>query len=246
MDTTLLTGDCADCMRAINDGTIACVYLDPPFNTGRTQRSTRGAYDDAWPTWNHYARFLRERFDVMRPLLTTEATILVHVDWRSSHRVRVMLDDLFGEDAFVNHLIWQYGLGGSSPRRFARKHDDILFYANGPSYYFDPPMVPARSQRLRGQLKKATDVLDIPALNNMARERAGYPTQKPLELLALLIRACCPPGATVLDPFCGSGTTLIAARRLGRRSIGIDRNPAAIALASERLRADRQVAATCS
>jgi site-specific DNA-methyltransferase (adenine-specific) len=88
---------------------------------------------------------------------------------------------------------------------------------------------------MKGQLKKATDVLEIAAINNMATERVGYPTQKPLALLSLLIRACCPPGGVVLDPFCGSGTTLVAARDEGRRFLGIDNNPVAVRTARERL-----------
>jgi DNA modification methylase len=146
-----------------------------------------------------------------------------------------MLDEQFGIDGFVNHLIWTYGLGGSSPRRFARKHDDILFYAKGEDYFFDPPRVPATSNRMKGQMKKATDVIDIPTINNMAAERVGYPTQKPLALLELLVGACCPEGGVVLDPFCGSGTTLVAARKLGRDAIGIDINADAVAIAGGRL-----------
>lgn len=149
-----------------------------------------------------------------------------------------MLDELLGEDRFVNHLIWSYGLGGSSPRRFARKHDDILLYCLDPmKYWFEPPRVPATSNRLRGKTKKMTDVLDIPAINNMANERTGYPTQKPLALLDVLVRACCPPGGLVLDPCCGSGTTLVAAVRAGRRAIGLDTSPKAVEIARARLHA---------
>jgi DNA modification methylase len=165
------------------------------------------------------------------------------VDFRVCHHVRLLLDDLLGEDRFVNHLIWSYGLGGSSPRRFARKHDDILFCCLDPErYYFDPPMIPATSARMAGKLKKSTDVLeipdvlDIPSINNMARERTGYPTQKPVALLEVLIKACCPPNGVVLDPCCGSGTTLVAAASTGRRAIGFDINPEAIVIAQGRLR----------
>ena len=78
-------------------------------------------------------------------------------------------------------------------------------------------------------------MIEIPAINNMASERVGYPTQKPLALLSLLIRACCPPGGTVLDPFCGSGTTLVAAARGGWRYLGLDHNPEAVSIARSRL-----------
>ena len=160
----------------------------------------------------------------------------MHVDWRTAHHVRLLLDDLFVADRFVNHLIWSYGLGGSSPRRFARKHDDLLLYCLNPDrYWFDPPRVPATSNMLRGQTKKATDVLDIPSINNMAKERTGYPTQKPLALLDLLVRACCPPGGMVLDPCCGSGTMLVAAVNAGRNALGLDISPAAVKIARTRL-----------
>ena len=123
-----------------------------------------------------------------------------------------------------------------APRRFARKHDDILFYAIDPARsWFEAPMVPATSRRMEGLHKKATDVLDIPSLNNMAKERTGYPTQKPLALLDLLVRACCPEGGTVLDPCCGSGTTLVAALGAGRGAIGCDLGEDAVDLTRRRV-----------
>ena len=214
------------------------LYADPPFNTGRTQRADAGSYTDSWPDTAAWITWLRERLEATLPALSPAANILLHVDWRTSHHARLLLDDLLGPDRFVNHIVWSYGLGGSSPRRFARKHDDILFYTLDPQRsYFEPPMVPATSNRMKGELKKATDVLSIPAINNMAGERTGYPTQKPLALLELLVGACCRPGGTVLDPCCGSGTTLVAAARLGRCAIGCDINPGAVELARARLSA---------
>ncbi|MCC6321036.1 MAG: site-specific DNA-methyltransferase [Phycisphaerales bacterium] len=224
----------------LSPASIDLLYADPPFNTGDTQSDRNGQYADRFDSTAAYITWLRERLAATLPALKPTANILIHIDWRTSHRVRVMLDDLLGASRFVNHLIWQYGLGGSSPRRFARKHDDILFYCLDPErYLFDPPMVPATSNRMRGRQKKATDVLDIPSINNMAAERVGYPTQKPLALLDLLVRACCPPGGTVLDPCCGSGTTLVAAVRSGRRAIGCDINPDAVRIARSRLAAER-------
>lgn len=214
------------------------LYADPPFNTGKARAAGAGSFDDRWTTTAAYIAWLRARLLATLPALKPSANILIHCDWRASHHVRVMLDDLLGEDRFVNHLIWSYGLGGSSPRRFARKHDDILYYCLDPKrYWFRAPMVPATSARMRGQLKKSTDVLNIPSINNMAAERADWPTQKPLALLELLVGACCPPGGTVLDPCCGSGTTLVAAARLagGRRVIGFDISPQAVRLTRRRL-----------
>ncbi len=222
------------------------LYADPPFNTGTTQRTPPNAkklardadtsYDDSFGSPQNFIAWLRPRLRVSIPLLKPTALICIHVDWRTSHHVRLLLDELLGADRFVNHLIWSYGLGGSSPRRFARKHDDLLLYCLDPeAYWFEPPRVPATSNRMRGQMKKATDVLDIPSINNMATERTGYPTQKPLALLDMLVRACCPPGGMVLDPCCGSGTTLVAALMSGRQAIGLDISPAAERVARARL-----------
>ena len=211
-------------------------YLDPPFGMGRRMEGRDGvAFEDPLDTPAEYIAFMRPRVEMVLGHLQDHGVILLHCDWRHVHHLRLMLDDLLGATAFVNHLVWHYGLGGSSPRRFARKHDDILFYAKGRDYYFEPPLVPATSQRLKGQMKKATDVLDIPTINNMAHERTGWPTQKPLTLLRMLITACCPEGGLVLDPFCGSGTTVVAAAELNRRGVGIDASDEAITLARSRL-----------
>ncbi|MBY0311784.1 MAG: site-specific DNA-methyltransferase [Phycisphaerales bacterium] len=231
------------------------IYADPPFNTGSKKRTPPGAkklhrtadasYSDAFGSCSAFIDWLRPRVEATLPLLKPTGLIALHLDWRTSHRARVMLDDILGEDRFVNHLIWSYGLGGSSPRRFARKHDDILLYCLDPArYWFEPPRIPATSNRLRGKTKKMTDVLDIPAINNMAAERTGYPTQKPLALLDVLVRACCPPGGMVLDPCCGSGTTLVAAVRAGRSAIGLDVSEQAVAVAQGRLKAESRGPAT--
>ncbi len=244
--TRILLADWLDAGRVV-EGAADLVYADPPFNTGVIKRapprgSRRGRdvdarYADAFGSASDFVAWLRPRVEATLPVLKPTGLLALHLDWRTSHRARVMLDELLGEDRFVNHLIWSYGLGGSSPRRFARKHDDILLYCLDPkTYWLDPPRVPATSNRLRGKTKKMTDVLDIPAINNMAAERTGYPTQKPLALLDVLVRSCCPPGGQVLDPCCGSGTTLAAAVLAGRSAIGLDINPRAIEIAEQRLR----------
>lgn len=243
-------------------GGVDLLYADPPFNTGSAKSTPPGAdkagraaaatYADSWPTIAAYISWLRDRLAATIPALKPTSNVLIHVDYRTSHHVRLLLDELLGPDRFVNHLIWQYGLGGSSPRRFARKHDDILFYCVDPDrYYFEAPRVPATSVRMKGLTKKAPDVLlfpaestapdvlDVPSLNNMATERTGYPTQKPLALLELLVRACSPPGGTVLDPCCGSGTTLVAAIRTGRNAIGFDISQDAVSVAAARLETAR-------
>lgn len=239
--TKVLQGDCLPLLEAMPAASVDLAYLDPPFATGRVHRGhgrlgpTHG-FDDRWPSLQAYLDFMEPRIRQVHRVLRPQGSILLHCDWRTSHRLRVMLDEVFGPERFLNHLVWVYGLGGSGPRSFSRKHDDILFYARGPAHWFQAPRVPATSRRLAGRTKKATDVLEIPAINNMAAERCGWPTQKPLALLSLLIGACCPPRGTVLDPFCGSGTTLVAAVAGGRSGIGMDRSPRAVSLALSRLR----------
>lgn len=243
---SVLAGDWLQLAARLPVRSVDLLYADPPFNTGKARRATPHArnarrappavYTDAWPTMTDYISWLRSRLAATLPALRPSANILIHCDWHACHHIRLMLDDVLGPDRFVNHLVWHYGLGGSSPRSFARKHDDILFYCVDPAHaYFLAPRVPATSRRMRGTSKKATDVLDIPSINNMARERTGYPTQKPLALLELLVGACSPPGGTVLDPCCGSGTTLVAATRLGRSAIGFDASPDAVAVSRRRL-----------
>jgi len=232
----IVCGDNLPFLESIPSDSIDLIYIDPPYNTGATKKGSGGQYDDAWPSIDAYLDFLEPRIIEMYRTLKSTGSILVHCDWRTSHHIRLLLDRIFAPENFVNHLIWKYGLGGSSPRTFARKHDDIFFYAKSDSYYFGPPMVAATSQRMKGQLKKATDVIDIPAINNMATERTGYPTQKPLALLELLIRACAPENGIVADFFCGSGTTLAAAAALGRSWIGCDQSSDAIAISKKRMR----------
>lgn len=246
MGERVALGDWIDAGATVAGHSVDFLYADPPFNTGTTQRtppnakklarSAEAAYDDSFGSAQDFIAWLRPRLQASIPLIKPTGLICIHVDWRTSHHVRLLLDELLGADRFVNHLIWSYGLGGSSARRFARKHDDLPLYCLDPQrYWFEPPRVAATSNKLRGQTKKATDVLDIPSINNMARERTGYPTQKPLALLEMLVRACCPPGGFVLDPCCGSGTTLVAAAMAGRRALGLDISPVAIRTASARL-----------
>lgn len=230
----IVQGDCLDVLAGLPPGFADLAYLDPPFNTGKTQSAANGEYRDHWPDMSAYLAYMRPRIETIHRALKPNGSILLHCDWRTCHHFRLMLDELFGGEHFVNHLIWSYGLGGSSPQRFARKHDDILFYARSDEYYFDAPMVPATSNRMRGQMKKASDVIDIPSINNMASERVDYPTQKPLALLELLVTACCPKDGIVLDPFCGSGTTLVAAANCDRNYVGIDIGEIAASISAER------------
>jgi site-specific DNA-methyltransferase (adenine-specific) len=205
-----------------------------------------------------HVAWLRALLGDLHRVLRPAGSLFLHLDWRVSHRARLVLDELFGEAQFRNEIVWHYGLGGGAPRdAFARKHDTILFYARSSESVFHAErgeVTPAmeakyshvdeqgrRFQQNHGKRyylqggKRFDDVWAIPAIAPTARERVGWPTQKPLALLERIVAAASEPEALVLDPCCGSGTTLVAAARLGRRAIGCDREGAAIELAARRL-----------
>lgn len=215
----------------------------------------RHAFSDRWGTGQDggmggYLSWLEGRLRELRRLLKPTGSLVLHLDWHAVHYAKVLCDKLFGMECFQNELIWHYQTGGASKDRFSRKHDTLLLYSKSERFYFDGkavaiPRTEKAMKRARcptGARIRATDthknpedVLTIPALNPMATERAGYPTQKPVALLEVLIKALCPPGGTVGDFCCGSGTTLVAAERLGRRWLGCDVSAEAAAIARKRV-----------
>lgn len=252
----LRVGSAPDVLRTLAD-TPNLIYADPPFATGRQfdlsievevdgdrRRETRPAFDDRLADLDAFTRFIDTFVREAREALDPDGSLLLHLDHRFAHRAAVCCDKWFGTGdrspgrtapGFRNELIWTYGLGGSSRRYWPRKHDTILWYTRSTRWVFHPPLVPARSQRMRGRMKKHPDVLDVPALNNMSRERAGWPTQKPSALLELLVGAHSDRDALVCDPYCGSGTTVLASARLGRRAVGSDLNPDAVGMTMVRV-----------
>ncbi len=177
---------------------------------------------------------LRECWRVLKPT----GSLYLHCDPTMSHKLKLVLDGLFEKRNFRNEIIWHYQTGGVGKQWFARKHDTVLFYTKSGEYTFCPdrtriPRTPEVIRRIKSGIKNATrskdlsklpmDVwTDIQAINAMAKERIGYPTQKPVALLERIIKASSDPGDVVLDPFCGCGTTIHAAQNLERRWIGID------------------------
>ena len=234
----LVEGDCLDVIAALPSDSVDLIYVDPPFFTGKAQTGREDlCFDDAWQGGlEDYLAWIELRLGAMQRLLKRTGSIYVHLDWHAVHYVKVAMDQLFGYENFLNEVVWLYGLGGSSSRYWPRKHDTLLWYAReAGAHWFEAARIPATSQRMKGQTKKAPDYWDIPSLNNMAKERLGYPTQKPEALLTRIVESSCPPGGVVADFFCGSGTTLAVAARTGRHWFGCDRSPDAVAMSRTRL-----------
>ncbi|HVP09864.1 MAG TPA: site-specific DNA-methyltransferase [Phycisphaerae bacterium] len=263
LSSRLHCGDNLPYMAGLPDGCCDLIYIDPPFCT-RTER--RGAtesatFDDRWPAGTRsYLPFMRPRLEQCGRLLAGHGTLYVHVDWRVCHHVRSLLDGIFGPENFLNEIIWHYRTGGLSARWFGRKHDTILAYARTLGRHrfnviregafrtdglkCDEQGRPYKSTR-KGRLyfhadgPALTDVWEIPFLSTVSLERTGWPAQKPLALMERIIKASTRPGDVVADFFCGSGTTLVAAKKLSRRWLGCDISKQAIAIADRRLSACR-------
>lgn len=201
-----------------------------------------------------YLAFMSQRLVEIHRLLRETGTLYLHVDPTASHYLKVLLDGIFGADHFRNEVVWRYRRWPTKSSCFQRMHDTILVYGRGPSPTFHTlygyeelaestkasfgtrkQNKATRTEDCESQGPPLSDVWDLNRLAPIAKERTGYPTQKPERLLERVILASSSPGDTVLDPFCGSGTTLAVAERLGRKAIGIDQNPAAVSIASSRI-----------
>ena len=206
-----------------------------------------------------YITYMAQRVIQLHRILKPTGSIYYHCDPTAGHFVKLMLDCVFGKENFRNNIIWTYNTGGISKKWYAKKHDDIYFYTkNNNNYFFDLPMVESRDENRfnltdedgrRFYIKAGNkyyldkgvalkDVWDIFPIRNTSKERTGYPTQKPLALLERIIKASCPEGGIVLDPFCGCATTCVASQRLKRKWIGIDIEDKAVDLLIERLEQD--------
>lgn len=252
----LIRGDMADVAPLLDQQSFRLIYLDPPFLTGRQQVGSKAAmvYDDRWEgNLDSYLPWLKTRLQMIHSLLLPDGSLVLHLDYRASHYAKVMLDEIFGRQGFINEIIWHYTGGGRSKRRFSCKHDTLLWYSRStkPVFNIDAVRVPYKptSGYAKGGIISAggrkympdprgtpvDDVWDIPIINPLANERVGYPTQKPLILLNRLIEALSQPGDLVGDFCCGSGTTLVSAQTLQRRWVGCDVSPIATACAQDRL-----------
>jgi site-specific DNA-methyltransferase (adenine-specific) len=254
-------------LPTLPDGGFQLIYLDPPFNTGnrRVRRTLRTSQDPAGDRvgfsgrryattevgamayaddFEDYAAFIAPRLVEARRLLTESGTLYFHIDWREAHYCKILLDEIFGRDCFLNEVIWAYDYGGRSHDRWPAKHDTILVYVKSSGrHLFDRDQIdriPYLAPGLAGAAKAArgklpTDVWWHTIVPTNGREKTGYPSQKPEGVLRRVLQPSSRPGDWVLDFFAGSGTTAAVAGALGRRFVMIDSNPEAIEVMRRRL-----------
>jgi len=219
------------------------IYIDPPFNTGKVQKRSRNdiQYDDKF---DDFESFLMPRIEESLRCLTKNGSIFVHLDYREVHYIKVAMDKLLDRDKFMNEIIWSYDYGGRSKTKWSCKHDTILWYAMNPKDYifnFDAmDRIPYMAPGLVGPEKAArgktpTDCWWHTIVPTNGKEKCNYPTQKPLGVLNRLVKVHTNQGDTILDFFCGSGTTGHAAIKNGRGYVLIDSNREAIDIAALRL-----------
>ena len=258
-------------------GKVDLIYIDPPFDSrveykkkveikgiGRTETDSSNfeekQYGDIW-TNDEYLQFMYERLILMRELLSDRGCIYLHCDWHKGHYLKLLMDELFGADNFVNEITWYY-YNKMAPKSacFPRTTDKILLYSKGPGYVFntqyekrDEPVKQLVRKFVDGKAinardengnvmykmsyeKRIDDVWRISMLQPADKvEPVGYPTQKPEKLIERMILASSNPGDLILDCFMGSGTTQAVAMKLGRRFIGADINLGAIHTTTKRL-----------
>ena len=266
MDRILL-GDNLPLLAAEPAGSVTMAYLDPPFNTGRSQTrrtlattpspdgdrtgfggrryATRLLEESSYrDTFDDYLGFLEPRLREVRRLLAPDGTLYFHIDYREAHYCKLLLDELFGRECFLNEIVWAYDYGAKPRSRWPAKHDTILVYVREAGrHHFDadavdrePYMAPGLvtpEQRERG--KRPSDTWWHTIVSPTGREKTGYPTQKPEGVVRRMVQASSRPGDLCLDPFAGSGTLGAVAAKLGRRYLLIDESPEAVAVIERRL-----------
>jgi site-specific DNA-methyltransferase (adenine-specific) len=263
----ILLGDNLPLLRELEDETFQLIYIDPPFNTGRTQKrvtletvpdehgdrvgfggrtykSRLLAESSYLDSFDDYLRFLEPRLEEARRLLTSSGTLYFHVDYREAHYCKLLLDELFGRECFLNEIIWAYDYGSRSKSRWPAKHDTILVYVkDADAYYFnseevdrEPYMAPGlvtAEKAARGKLP--TDVWWHTIVPTNGKEKTGYATQKPEGVVRRMVLASTRPGDWCLDFFAGSGTLGAVAAGLRRRYVLIDSNNEAVEVMTKRL-----------
>ncbi len=223
------------------------------------------SFSDIWDSDSAYANFIYQRICLARDVLKDSGSLFFHCDRSASHIARLVLDRIFGSECFQSEIIWTFRRWSNARKGLLPAHQTIFFYSKTSRFKFNTiyqEYSPSTNidqimqKRVRDSRNKTvymrneegavvtsgskkgvplSDVWDIPFLNPKAKERVGFPTQKPVLLMRRIIELVTDEGDLVVDPFCGSGATLVAAKSLNRNSIGIDISEDAIKLTRERL-----------
>lgn len=266
MTDRIIFGDNLEVLKTISSESVSLIYIDPPFNTGkiqsrkqlRTTRSDEGdrigyqgarykteilgekSYNDAF---DDYLAFIMPRLVEAKRILTPNGSLYFHIDYREVHYCKILLDQIFGRESFLNEIIWAYDYGARSKVKWPAKHDNILWYAKNPeNYIFNygqldriPYMAPGLVGPEKAALGKTpTDTWWHTIVSPNGKEKTGYPTQKPLGIIKRIVMASSHQGDTVMDFFAGSGTFGEAALMLGRQFILVDSNPEAMEVMGKR------------
>lgn len=259
-------GDNLSIMKEIRASSVQLIYIDPPFNTGKSQSRTQlktvrdrqgdrvGFKGQRYKTvqigkrafsdnFEDFLSFLEPRLEEAKRILTLNGSLYFHIDFREVHYCKILLDQIFGRECFLNEIIWAYDYGARTTKKWPPKHDNILWYARDPENYifnYDQiERIPYMAPSLVGPEKAArgktpTDVWWHTIVSPTGKEKTGYPTQKPLGIIKRIVQASSRPGDTVMDFFAGSGTTGEAALQLGRQFVLVDNNPEAIKVMAQR------------
>ena len=253
----VICGDCLDWLDHIPKGSVNMCYIDPPFFSNRTYEIIwkngweSRCFEDRFKTINHYSDWMEERIKKIKKCLKPNGTIFVHCDYRANYKLRAVLNDIFGEDNFINEIIWSYKTGGTSSKYFARKHDTIFWYSKNKQYTYN--LIKERSylshkygfsnittyEDDKGLYRMVypRDIFDIDAIRGNQPGSIKYKTQKPEALLKKIIQCSTNENDTVLDCFSGGGTTASVCKQLKqkRRFITGDVSPVACRVTMDRL-----------
>lgn len=306
-------GDNLEQLKKLPENCIDLIYIDPPFNSNRNyevfwgETKEKRAFKDRHASTQAYIEFMRPRCVELHRVLKKTGSFYYHCDWHASHYVKVMLDQIFGENQFQNEIIWKRTSAHNDPKKYGNSTDSIFFYTGTNKYTWNPIYL-EHDENYKGRfrntdpdgrrwtddnltakglsgggyeyeykgvqslwrcpigtmerldkegrlhftrkggirLKRYLDETkgvplqnlwdDISPINSQAKEKLGYPTQKPLVLLDRIIKSSSNPNDIILDAFCGCGTALVAAENLDRQWIGIDVSPTACRVMAKRLR----------
>lgn len=222
-------------------------------------------FEDSWENMETYVNYVKVRLQECKRIMKKTGSIFVHCDRNASHYLKIALDQVFGIDNFQSEIVWSYKRWSNSKKGLLNNHQIIFFYSKTKNFKFNTIFtdysettnvdqilqervrnekgkstykMDDKGQVVMGKAKKGvplSDVWEIPYLNPKAKERVGYPTQKPIILLEQIIKLVTEEGDIVLDPFMGSGTTMVASKLLNRKFLGFDITNEAIELTRERL-----------